>query len=331
MTKQLPITHTILAPQPLAEQLWAHHALPPLQTCCFHHFGLNDTYLITTNDNTRFILRVYRHGWRSIAEIVYEVDVLNHLHAGGINVSTPLPRRDGGFVHTIAAPEGTRYAVLFTYAEGEELNRVVTADNLIRYGKTVARMHTATDHFSSNHLRETLDADHLITAPIKALAPYLVHRSADQTYLLQLADRMHNKLLELPVDQLEQGFCHGDLHGGNTHFASNGTVTTFDFDCGGPGWRAYDLAVFRWAARSRGKEQEYWEPFWRGYSSERSLNSLDHEAIPLFIGIRHLWLAGIFAQSHWGTSRLNDNFFDFTMRFFKAWEEEYLEPEFGFI
>jgi Ser/Thr protein kinase RdoA (MazF antagonist) len=39
---------------------------------------------------------------------------------------------------------------------------------------------------------------------------------------------------------------HGDLHGGNGHFAGPRQLTLFDFDHGGYGWRAYDRKSSVW-------------------------------------------------------------------------------------
>jgi Ser/Thr protein kinase RdoA (MazF antagonist) len=50
----------------------------------------------------------------------------------------------------------------------------------------------------------------------------------------------------LPRKKPEYGNCHGDHHGYNVNIDKNGTMTVFDFDCYGYGWRAYDISVFLW-------------------------------------------------------------------------------------
>ena len=42
---------------------------------------------------------------------------------------------------------------------------------------------------------------------------------------------------------------HGDLQGYHANVGPDGMLTFFDFDCGGYGYRAYDLAVFVWCCR----------------------------------------------------------------------------------
>jgi Ser/Thr protein kinase RdoA (MazF antagonist) len=197
------------------------------------------------------------------------------------------------------------------------------------YGKSVARIHNAMKDFTSQHARFPLDLAYLLDTPLKTIGPVLSYRTDDWAYLQALADKIRNRLAELPSDALEQGFCHGDFNGGNAHIAGDGTVTFFDFDCCGWGWRAYDFAVFRWLARINGQEQERWQPFLRGYSEEKKLNEIDLQAIPLFIAIRNIWILGLhIGNGHdWGFGWLNDKHFDLVIQFMHDWEAEYFaEP-----
>lgn len=82
--------------------------------------GLNDTYMVET-ENGPFILRIYKHQWRSESDIRFELDLLLHLNRCGIPVSHLIPSRDGQWLTEIEAPEGMRYAVLFTYADGSAI------------------------------------------------------------------------------------------------------------------------------------------------------------------------------------------------------------------
>ncbi len=40
---------------------------------------------------------------------------------------------------------------------------------------------------------------------------------------------LRERLVSLPADRLEQGFCHGDLQGYHDHVSSEGTLTFFGF------------------------------------------------------------------------------------------------------
>ena len=89
----------------------------------------------------------------------------------------------------------------------------------------------------------------------------------------------------------DYGLCHGDFHGWNAHYHAD-TLTFFDFDDCGYGWRAYDLAVFRWDARLDEKEDERWEAFVKGYRSKREISDADLKLTTTFMAIRDIWLMG---------------------------------------
>lgn len=326
MNNYFPVTHSILSVKALITDVLPDYGLGAIVDLRFLNFGLNDTYALKTANGEKYILRAYRAGWRSLSDISYEIDVLNYLSNQGILISKPLPCKDGRFIQTLHAPEGTRYIALFTYAVGKELSYEKEAETkAFNYGKTVAKIHNAVQNFTSQHDRFPLDLDHLIDTPLKSIGPMLSHREEDWDYLQELADKIRHQLSELPSDALEQGFCHGDFHGGNAHVANDETITFFDFDCCGWGWRAYDIAVFRWGARLGEKEKEGWEPFLRGYTEERSLHDIDLQAIPLFIGIRHFWLLGLHTSNGhvWGFGVMNDEYFDRAIKFLRDWDAEY--------
>jgi len=161
---------------------------------------------------------------------------------------------------------------------------------------------------------------------LQSIHPLLVHRPNDWEYLVTLAEKLQLHVQDVPLDSLESGFCHGDLHGGNAHIDQDKTLTFFDFDCCGLGWRAYDIAVFRWDARLRGKEQERWKAFLPGYREERELSTTDIQAVPYFVAIRQLWLMGLHTSNgqDWGFGWMNDRYFDQAITFFRAWETEFL-------
>lgn len=117
--------------------------------------------------------------------------------------------------------------------------------------------------------------------------------------------------------------CYGDLHGGNVHFHEKSLIH-FDFDCGGFGWRAYDVSVFLWAkVRGRGKEHfenDQWNTFIESYQQINALSEFALKAIPLFIAIREIWLMGLHTgNSHICGSWQDDNYFNTNLQFLRDW------------
>lgn len=111
--------------------------------------------------------------------------------------------------------------------------------------------------------------------------------------------------------------------------ASEQTLTFFDFDVCGQGWRAYDLAVFYWGA-AMGKSrlgwsdeqvERLWEAYLEGYLERRSLGESDLQAIPLFMVLRHFWFLGVQTANwdYWGLNEVNDQALDQELSFLRAW------------
>jgi Ser/Thr protein kinase RdoA (MazF antagonist) len=184
--------------------------------------------------------------------------------------------------------------VLFTAVVGKEPSYDSDPESMaFKCGQAVARIHNAVQDFTSQHVRFSIDLDHLIDTSLRNIEPVLSYRTDDWAYVQQFAETVRQRILGLPSSALEQGVCHGDLQGFHAHIAKDGTVTFFDFDFCGFGYRTYDLAIFRWCATLKEQENVWWEPYLQGYREERHANGLDVQAIPLFVCARHIWHMGL--------------------------------------
>ena len=114
----LPVMRSLLSPEAVAMDIAPAYGLSPTG-CVLQRSFTNDVYVVKTSAGL-YVAKVYGPGWRTAADIAYEVDFLNHLTANGVAVATAVPRRDGQPVHSLPMPEGVRYCVLFTYAPGDE-------------------------------------------------------------------------------------------------------------------------------------------------------------------------------------------------------------------
>lgn len=145
-----PVTRSILSAPALSEAVVRDYGLAVPTDCQFLQWGLNDTYLLKSKAPT-YVLRIYRRGWRSLSEIQYEVEALLHMQKAGIAVSVPVRRHDGTFVGTIAAPEGIRYMVLFTYAREE--NRPTIPKTTLRHITMESSRHRSTPQRRPSRVR----------------------------------------------------------------------------------------------------------------------------------------------------------------------------------
>jgi len=97
MAPPFPVTYSTLSVDALATWLEARYRLGAVTACRFLHRGLNDSYLVEAA-RARYVLRVYRGGWRTADEIGYEIAVLEHLGRKGVAVALPVRGRDGAAI-----------------------------------------------------------------------------------------------------------------------------------------------------------------------------------------------------------------------------------------
>jgi Ser/Thr protein kinase RdoA (MazF antagonist) len=330
MSQTFPVIASILSPEALSSEVLPGFAVGEVSECRFYSGGFNHTYRVKTGDGRTYYLRAYRIQWRTLDDIQYELDVLNHLKHKGYPAAQPVPYKNGRFFCAVPAPEGQRYVALFTEAPGQEISYAHEPEKMAHcYGEAVAQMHNALNDFSSPHPRFHKDIAHFIDRPLYNIQPFLRHRPDDWSYVQRFAETLREELLMLPASELEQGFCHGDLQGYHAKVASDRTLTFFDFDCGGFGYRAYDLAVFLWCCRLEDAVAVRWTPFLHGYRNTRSISDLDVQAVPLFVCARYLWHMGVHTQNSpdWGIDFLNEEYLDNHLKRLRDAEADYLAQE----
>ena len=212
---------------------------------------------------------------------------------------------------------------MFGWVEGRPPS--ANAADAAAYGSAAAALHSASESVDQRD-RFHLNLDHLITEPLTLIRPLLQETPALWHELEDIAARVHGRLCAL-LPGLEWGACHGDLHNGNARIGPSGEVGLFDFDCGGPGWRAYDLAVYWWNQASNGgasaeAAQEAWQAFVTAYQSRRVLGAADLEAAPHFVTARSLWFMGLMAGlvREFGTEMAGTPFFEHELKFLRTWE-----------
>jgi Ser/Thr protein kinase RdoA (MazF antagonist) len=315
----LPVASSVFAPAAVRD--WATDRLGggPFTDCRLWRRGMNDTYLLQAGPH-RSLLRVYRAGWRSDADIGYELDLLRWLARTGIAVSLPLTARDGQTVQHVAAPEGVRPAVHFAYAPGTV--PPFDAPTATRLGTALADLHQATTGFHSTSPRSRLDSATLLWQPLATATRALRHRPADGAWLTEWATSVAQRLVTV-APQLPVGPLHGDVYSGNVHGTAEGTLTWFDFDLCGEGWYAYDLAAFWMNLRVGGwSDAEMWPAFLAAYEARRGLRPVERAALPLLGAVRDLWHLGhmlgtvVAGGEAW---RLDEAYLDRRLRAMRAW------------
>jgi Ser/Thr protein kinase RdoA (MazF antagonist) len=328
----VPVRHSVLDPDALAERILPAYGLGEPVRCRFFRRSMSDAYRVEAPAGS-FFFKVGMYGRHDRAAVEAEVAFLRALGEHKIPVALPVPRRDGAYIADIAAPEGTRYGVLYRAAEGEAPQETNLAHSCA-FGHLVARIHRCADESDRRYERWHLDETHLIRDPIRYMMPYVQHRPADLDYLRRFGEDLIAELRALlPTDLPQYGVCHGDLHTGNARVNSAGEMVLYDFDSFGYGWRALDIGVYRvsydWMDLSpecKAAKARFWEAFVEGYVEERALSRDELAAVELALPIRHLELMGMtirYWALHQGTHWINDAYFDQHVAWCKEWAGTY--------
>lgn len=324
-----PYIYSMIRPAAVGDLIQETFEVGSVTDCGLIRRGFNDVYTATTRES-RFIARVSHRRARGPANAAYEGALLSHLKDRRAPVAVARATKDGAFWRDIAYPEGPRALMLFEFAPGEP-STPTSAGHPTAHGASLARVHEAALDYAGPASRYRLDLDHLLRRP---LAIILKAPSVDATMreaLLDIVSDIEKRFAACEAN-LSSVHCHGDCHGGNGHVAPNPdgdlVATFFDFDDGGPGYLAYDIAVFLWAMEFRrdgGGDLEAWRDRWteflRGYRSVRPIPPADLAAAALFVSIRQFWLAGEYAARipEWGADALSKSFLERQLKMLESW------------
>lgn len=304
----LPVLYSTIDPSAIVSRVLSCYDIGTVRSCEFWCRGLSDVYWVET-DQAAYVLRVSHWGWRSQADIDFELALLDFLQKKGISVAYPLPTTSGKLSIVIQAPEGDRYAALFIYAPGAIPLGDLSVRQATKLGETIAKMHQAGEAFECKFDRKPLTLEYLLDESWDAIAPFL--QSSDRDYLKTAILQIKSELQTFPRSAPYWGICWGDPHSGNAHFTETDQPTLFDFDQCGLGWRAFDLGKFRQIALNTGISRRVREAFLAGYQSVTPLEAFELKAISAFTQTAHIWVWSIsltYALRH-NYSRLDDSFF----------------------
>jgi Ser/Thr protein kinase RdoA (MazF antagonist) len=272
---------------------------------------IRDTYRVDSNTGA-FVLSLYRHGHRTVAEIAAELDLLDAVATGGQVVPGVVPLRTGERILTIRAPEGIRHAVLFTFVSGSPLGRTPEPGPARSYGRAIARVHAIAEALPAPLTRPRIDIDELLLRPLAAFAGVAEHRPADVAELSEIAIRLARQIEAFPIETPGYGLVHGDVIPSNALVRETGDVALLDFDFCGYGWRAYDVATYLGEVRFWDASPAIAEGFVAGYEEIRPLERWERAALPIFESARHIFALGVPAAhvNEWGSSYLSDRMID---------------------
>lgn len=306
-----PVTNSNLSAAHIALFLQENYALGPDTQCRLIKAGVNDTYLVTCGED-KMVFRVYSFNWRTRLEIEEEIRLLKQLKEHGVSVSYPVPDSENNYIQTLNAPEGARFAVLFTFAEGEK-QHIVPEETHFQIGQLMARFHQLTQNQKLQ--RTTYTSDVILKEPLKKIASFLSTDSEEmdfmrnaQTYLLQEFEKADRS-------QLREGIVHLDIWFDNLNITADHKATIFDFDFCGNGWLCLDIAYYILQLHNVEKYeptdyQPKVESFLKGYESIIPISAEEKRLLPILGVSLYFFYLGVQCDRYdnWSNSFLSENY-----------------------
>ena len=148
-----PVINSNLSPTHLATFVQEYYALTNNTKCNLLKAGINHTYLVK-DDEKKYIFRVYSLNWRTKNEILEEINLLNLLKEHHISISYPITDKNKNYIQSINAPEGKRFGVMFSFAEGEKLLSF-SEEGHFQIGVLMARIHQITQNLHLDRIEYT--------------------------------------------------------------------------------------------------------------------------------------------------------------------------------
>lgn len=122
------------------------------------------------------------------------MEILTFLHEQKQPVAYPIARKDEGLTTEIAAPEGRRYAAVFSYAPGRAVNEKLDVRQSYSLAKALAKIHITLDGFRSNFSRPALNSEYLLAWALNVIKPLYNHRESDINYLQKEVEKIKRQI-----------------------------------------------------------------------------------------------------------------------------------------
>ena len=247
-----------------------------------------------------WILRLTHSSHRTFEEIEAEVDWVNELHRGGVNVSRAHSSSNGKKVERIIVENGSFFACLFEKAPGFGVkpdDPTFGPQLYETWGREVGKMHRISMHDHPRGRRPRWDESDLLR-----FTHYLT--SKEDSSLIKEGEKLVEEIKSFHETGETFGLIHSDVHHGN-FFYDGKEIHLFDFDDSMYHYYVSDIAIPVYYAvwRKCGNEAKeiraqfateflFW--FLKGYREETNISNEWLRTLPLFLRLRDYELYTVF-------------------------------------
>ncbi len=259
-----------------------------------------ENYVYEVKQGEEFwILRLTHSSHRTFEEIEAEIDWVNELHRGGVNVSRAYSSSNDKMVETVVVENGRFFACLFKKAPGFG---VKTDDPSFgpqlyeAWGREVGKMHRISMQDHPRGRRHRWDESDLLRFA------YLTNN--EDSSLIKDGEKLVEEIKSFHETGETFGLIHSDVHHGNFYYDGK-EIHLFDFDDSMYHYYVSDIAIPVYYAvwRKCGNESKevrtqyateflYW--FLKGYRKETTISNEWLRTLPLFLRLRDYELYTVF-------------------------------------
>ncbi|MBA6316952.1 phosphotransferase [Cellulophaga baltica] len=317
--RTFPVIASTISEKELGEFAKERYGLNENYDCKLFRTGMNHTYFLSDNE-TKYVLRVYSHNWRSKSEIIAEIELLNLLKENNLSVSFPIQDKNRELIQEINAPEGIRYVVLFSFAEGGKI-RFTDKETCFVIGSLMAKIHNLTSNTAIDRI--SYDKESLLELPYERLKEFFSEKLPEMEFIKEIGKFFQ----KTDFENAQKGVVHMDIWYDNMAVTDEKEITFYDFDFCGNGIQILDVGYFckhLFHIETDKKEYELkMKHFLEGYQSIRLLSDNELKLIPKAGLAVFVFYLGIQAQRFdWSNIFLSENYLKmFYVGRLKSWIE----------
>ncbi|RYU90436.1 aminoglycoside phosphotransferase [Mucilaginibacter terrigena] len=308
--QNFPVSSSILSATHVGLFLQDKYGFSGKATCKLLKTGINHSYLVTDIER-KAVFRIYSLAWRTHLEISEEIRLLNLLREAGTSVSYPIKDKSGNYIQELNAPEGMRFGVLFSFAEGEKLLNFDAAVHF-KAGETMARIHQVTQNLQLKRVAYTPKV--VLQDSLDKIKGFLPADSEEMQWMASTQKYLLNEISKADTSKLREGVTHMDIWFDNFNITKDGRVTLFDFDFCGNGWLCYDIAYYILQLHSTEKieagRDEKLKNFLAGYESVTHISDEEKRLLPALGVCMYFFYLGVQCErfDNWSNVFLNETY-----------------------
>lgn len=279
MTEKFSTINSTLSPSELGQFIQQKYGLSDKTECSIFRLAMNHLYIVH-DDKKKYVFRVYTCNWRTKLEIEEELRLLLHLKENNRPAAYPIEDRSNTLIQEIEAPEGKRFGVLFSYANGTKTAKF-SAQTSFLIGQALAKVHQSTGNFELKRI--SYNSQNLLNNSIVRIKKFF-NKNNSVEFLEKLSAFLTLKIDKIDNQKVRYGSVHLDVWFDNLHIDDEKEITFFDFDFCGNGYLCFDISYFLFQLLATNLNEEDYQvkadSFLKGYETVTEISSEEKKLLP---------------------------------------------------